>query len=142
MHTLYKNYVAWEFERCRAIIEKLEPPSKRILEPPWPICMGACLFALVVIMADFLSVCKGGDFYAAVRILSLEKINPRTLRDDYGSTPLHNACQSGNVQLVRILIQKYHCDPESKGFLGLTPLHEACRYECAITLSIACKWPS
>ena len=90
-------------------------------------------------MADFLSVCRRGDFDAAVRILSLEKINPRTLKDEDGLTPLHCACESGNVQLVRILIQKYHCDPESK---GLTPLHVACRYECAITLSTACKWPS
>ena len=122
---------------------KLEPPSKMILEPPWPICMhGGVSVRPGLIMADFLSVCKRGDFDAAVRILSLEKINPRTLKDEDGWTPLRNACESGNVQLVRILIQKYHCDPESEGLLGITPLHVACRYECAITLSTACKWPS
>ena len=90
-------------------------------------------------MADFLSVCRRGDFDAAVRILSLEKINPRTLKDADGLTPLHCACESGNVQLVRILIQKYHCDPESKGlaYLGYgTPLYTACRYENYT----ACKW--
>ena len=86
-------------------------------------------------MADFLSVCKRGDFDAAVRILSLEKINPRTLKDGDGLTPLHYACESGNVQLVRSLIQKYHCDPERKGswYQGnCTPLHTACRYELSM----------
>ena len=91
-------------------------------------------------MADFysfLSVCKEGDITAAVRILSAQEFDPRWLsqEDGEGLTPLHYACRSGNVLVVRILVEEYHCDPEIKGgrqswFPGdFTPLHEACRYK-------------
>ena len=84
----------------------------------------------------FLSVCEEGYITAAVRILSDQEFDPRWLsqEDGEGLTPLHYACRSGNVRLVRILIEEYHCDPEIKGGRrwlngNLTPLHEACRYK-------------
>jgi len=87
-------------------------------------------------MADFysfLSACKEGDINAAVRILSAQEFDPRWLsRQDGGLTPLHYACRSGNVRVVRILVEEYHCDPEIKGvrfYRNSTPLHEACRYK-------------
>jgi len=93
-------------------------------------------------MADFysfLSACKEGDSNAAVRILSAQEFDPRWLsRQDGGLTPFHYACRSGNVRVVRILVEEYHCDPEIKGGRGgigtwkITPLHEACRYKCPV----------
>ena len=90
-------------------------------------------------MADFYSfvrACESEDINAAVRILSAQEFDPRWLsQKDKGLTPLHYACRSGNVRLVRILVKEYHCDPEIKGegrfwFNGaFTPLHEACRYK-------------
>ena len=89
--------------------------------------------------SSFRSACQSKDFDIAVRILSSKRFNPRwlSLKDEYSCTPLHYACQSGNVQLVRILIEKYHCDRESKGgMLETTPLHEACRYKFPVVLQI------
>ena len=89
--------------------------------------------------SSFLSVCERGDFNLAVRILSSEDFDPQSLslNDGEGLTPLHYACRSGNVQLVRILIEKYHCDPESKGgWRRTTPLHEACRYEFPLVFNM------
>ena len=90
-------------------------------------------------MADFysfLSACREGDINAAVRILSAQEFDPRWLsRKDEGLTPLHYACRSGNVRVVRILVELCHCDPEIRGGSGtwkITPLHEACRYKCPV----------
>ena len=87
-------------------------------------------------MADFysfLSACKEGDINAAVRILSAQEFDPRLLsrEDGNGLTPLHYACRSGNVRVVRILVEEYHCNPGRGGWWQgkFTPLHEACRYK-------------
>ena len=42
-----------------------------------------------------------------------------------GQTVLHNACASGNVDLVRILISEYGSDPMARDSAGDTPLHVA-----------------
>jgi len=89
--------------------------------------------------SSFRSTCLSKDFDAAVRILSSERFNPQwlSLTDEDGCTPLHYACRSGNVQLVKIIIEKYHRDPEFKGGLSeTTPLHEACRYKFPVVLEI------
>ena len=39
--------------------------------------------------------------------------------------PLHQACSSGHLHVVKILISKYNCDPMAKNHEGLTPLHVA-----------------
>jgi len=88
---------------------------------------------------SFRSACLSKDFDAAVRILSSERFNPQwlSLKDEDGCTPLLLACRSGNVQLVKIIIEKYHRDPESKGGRRkTTPLHEACRYKFPVILQI------
>ena len=40
---------------------------------------------------------------------------------------LHYSCQYGWLDVTRRLVEQYHCDPESRGKDGDTPLHEACR---------------
>ena len=97
---------------------------------------------LAPIMAYFYSsdlwwACRKGDINEAVRILSAQEIHPRWLSetDGTGLTPLHYACRSGNVRLVRILVGEYECDPKIEGGRSawrhekFTPLHEACRYK-------------
>jgi len=87
-------------------------------------------------MADFftfLSAVKERDINAPVRFLSAQEFDPRLLSREVGEglTPLHYACRSGNVRLVRILVEEYHCDPGRGGWWRrkFTPLHEACRYK-------------
>ena len=89
--------------------------------------------------SSFRSACLSEDFDAAVRILSSERFNPQwlSLKDEDSWKPIHYACRSGNVQLVKIIIEKYHCDPESRRrFWETTPLHEACRYKFPVVLQI------
>ena len=42
-----------------------------------------------------------------------------------GQTVLHRACESGNVDLVRLLISEYGSDPMARDSAGDTPLHVA-----------------
>uniref|UniRef100_A0A1X7TC69 Death domain-containing protein n=2 Tax=Amphimedon queenslandica TaxID=400682 RepID=A0A1X7TC69_AMPQE len=45
---------------------------------------------------------------------------------DLQNRPLHLACKSGNVDIVRHLVIDKHCDVNAKRYDGLTPLHMAC----------------
>jgi len=45
--------------------------------------------------------------------------------DAWGWTPLHDACSSGNVNTVRILVGTYHADVSLANRVGWTPLHWA-----------------
>ena len=58
-------------------------------------------------------------------------------RDKYGCTPLHEACDSGHVEMVRMLISEFLADTTLQDELGNTPLHKAARHgrgEVALTL--------
>ena len=46
--------------------------------------------------------------------------------DRYGITPLHLACQVGNVDGVKVLLTAEHIKLDAKDGNGDTPLHEAC----------------
>lgn len=46
--------------------------------------------------------------------------------DRYGSTPLHLACQVGNLEGVTVLLKNKHIKLDAKDGNGDTPLHEAC----------------
>ena len=97
--------------------------------------------------SSLLRACEKGDINEAVRILSAQEFDPRwlSLMDGRGRglTPLHCACRSGNVRLVRILVEEYHYDPEIKGRearwsqVDFTPLHAACRYKFLIYLYLS-----
>ncbi|KAJ3137887.1 hypothetical protein HK100_000402 [Physocladia obscura] len=50
---------------------------------------------------------------------------PTTQRDTYGSTALHLACRSGNLELVTAFIESKKFDINCKGQNDWTPLHEA-----------------
>ena len=46
--------------------------------------------------------------------------------DRYGYvTALHFACSNGHLDLVKYLIEKCHCNPEAKDYVGWTPLYFA-----------------
>ena len=48
------------------------------------------------------------------------------LHNEYGQTPLHIACQHGQFDIVRLLVEVYDASSEIKDKKGYTPLHEAC----------------
>ena len=48
------------------------------------------------------------------------------MEDRYGITPLHLACQVGNVEGVQVLLTAQHIRLDVKDGNGDTPLHEAC----------------
>ena len=45
----------------------------------------------------------------------------------HGNTPLHEACRSANVEVVRFLVKELHCDQGVLNQKGELPLHLACR---------------
>lgn len=50
------------------------------------------------------------------------------MTDKYGNTPLHMACQQGNVDAVKVLMNAVHIDLTPCNGEKNTPLHEACLY--------------
>lgn len=46
--------------------------------------------------------------------------------DKFGITPLHLACQVGNNEAVKLLVEIRDIDLTAKDVNGDTPLHEAC----------------
>ena len=58
-------------------------------------------------------------------------------RDFFGWTPLHEACGSGHVDMVTMLISEFQADTTLQDVRGYTPLHAAAgngRGELALTL--------
>ena len=54
------------------------------------------------------------------------------VRDLAGWTPLHEACNQGNLDIVKILIE-HNADMNALGYQNNTPLHEAAlntKFEC------------
>lgn len=47
-------------------------------------------------------------------------------RDSYGITPLHMACQAGNLHGVEVLLKERNIDINAQDSNGDTPLHAAC----------------
>jgi len=46
-----------------------------------------------------------------------------------GNTPLHEACKGANVEVVKLLVQDFHCDQGVRNSEGELPLHLACRQQ-------------
>lgn len=72
-------------------------------------------------------VCEHGLFQLADTLLSEEfNFSPLT-KDVSGNTLLHIAAMFGQVEIVRLLINKYSCPVDSTNFSDQTPLHLACK---------------
>ena len=99
-------------------------------------------------MEKLLEACHKGDFKTALQLIS-QGADPKSARDRCGWTPLHCACQEGNLNFINTLVEKHSCDVECKTSgdyfdvrlaeciqlaecihtpCGSTPLHVACRY--------------
>ena len=50
-----------------------------------------------------------------------------TVCNKHGDILIHYSCCHGWLDVTKILVEQYHCDPESEDEWGDTPLHEACR---------------
>lgn len=46
-----------------------------------------------------------------------------------GNTPLHEACKGANMEVVKLLVQDFHCDQGVRNSEGELPLHLACRQQ-------------
>ena len=55
--------------------------------------------------------------------------DPTNIKDRYGVSPLHVACERGNLGLVRTLICDYHADLNDKDNFGNTPFIQALKNE-------------
>ena len=45
----------------------------------------------------------------------------------FGNMPLHEACKCENVEVVKVLVEEFHCDKAVRNAEGESPLHLACR---------------
>ena len=67
----------------------------------------------------------GGNETVTIELMKTYKCPVDCVEFLYGRTPLYYACESGNVDLVRILISEYGSDPMARDREGSTPLHVA-----------------
>jgi len=67
-----------------------------------------------------------GESKTASQLSALIEANPSlaTDRDSVGGTLLHHAVSDGRPEMVRVVLD-HGCDPNAKGFLGMTPLGNA-----------------
>ena len=94
----------------------------------------------------------GGNKTLAIELIKTYKCSVVCVESLFCQTPLYYACQSGNVDLVRILISEYGSDPMARDSAGDTPLHVAAlcgreevvrelvdRYKCSVD-SVCSTW--
>ena len=82
-------------------------------------------------LALFLA-CLGGDKHLVLKLANPNNVNyvfPRT-----GGTPLHQACNKGWLDVVKLLIEKYGCDPNVRTRSNQSVLHCACRDRVTLIL--------
>ncbi|GFT32070.1 tonsoku-like protein [Nephila pilipes] len=64
----------------------------------------------------------------AINVRSKRRLRKPSLKvNEKGETPLHQACISGNLTVVKRLVENGH-PVNTRDFCGWTPLHEACNY--------------
>ena len=66
---------------------------------------------------------KRGSVLQLTNFKSVRYVDP-----DIGDTPLHQACRQGWLDIVKLLIEEYGCDPVTSKCQRQSPLHYACRY--------------
>ena len=71
--------------------------------------------------------CREGHLAMAEYLLTGPNCSAACIsKNKYGKTLLHYSCQHGWLDVTRILVEQYHCNPESMDNGGDTPLHVAC----------------
>ena len=53
-------------------------------------------------------------------------VDPNYVLDERGSPLIHIACKLGHLNIVRTLVEVYHCNPDTINPVGATPWHIAC----------------
>ena len=48
-------------------------------------------------------------------------------QNNHGKSLLHYSCRHGWLDVTKMFVEQYHCDPECRDRRGETPLHEACQ---------------
>ena len=75
--------------------------------------------------------CRRGDNPLAtesmVRLIH-DVDSAKYVHPDLGDTPLHQACKQGWLNVVKLLIERCHVDPEVTDNLHQSPLHYACQH--------------
>ena len=70
--------------------------------------------------------CEKGDFEKVFELIKAGQDPRHALPEDQNRNPLHYAAFHGNLEVVRTLVEKYGCNPQSTGNNKCTPLHYAC----------------
>ena len=77
------------------------------------------------------SVCESGDKSALIELVKSDGVNPSAydMVNDQGKTPLHIACRYGHIDIMRVLVEVYGCNPKAVDNTGSIPFHDACFYD-------------
>ena len=72
------------------------------------------------------NACEGSDNLDVVKYLVEEQNGALSAKDEKGNTAMHVAAFSGCLVIMKYLIEEKRCSPALPGYLGRTPLHNAC----------------
>ena len=72
--------------------------------------------------------CYQGQKDSVLKLANFDSVN-YVDPDLCGDTPLHQACRHGWLDIIKLFIEKYGCDPNvTSKYAHQSPLHYACRY--------------
>ena len=72
------------------------------------------------------TACEKGDFERVFELIKAGQDPRHPLPRNQNRKPLHYAAFYGNLEVVRTLVEKYGCNPQSASRNKCTPLHYAC----------------
>ena len=75
---------------------------------------------------DLLKSVKKGCRSSLIKLLTDHKYNPTQFQNEHNETLLHLACRNGHYDIMRTLIEMYHCDLVVVDRNGNSPFHTAC----------------
>ena len=75
---------------------------------------------------DLLERAKKGCRSSLIKLLTDHKYNPTQFQNEHNETLLHLACRNGHYDIMRTLIEMYHCDLMVVDRNGNSPFHTAC----------------
>ena len=70
--------------------------------------------------------CAQGNKHLVLKLINPDNVN--CVHPDFGDTPLHRACRRGCLNIVKLLIERYGCDPNVTTKSNQSVLHYACLY--------------